>query len=991
MMKLFRRLAWCAAAAAALAPAAARAQIPADAHWRVVTTPHFRVHYTTGLEPLARRAGARAEEAYAEIAAVFVRPPRGGRVDLVVTDNVDFSNGFATPFPRNRVVVFAHPPVDDPSLAYYDDWMQLVITHELTHVFHLDYARGLPRLPRLVFGRTVLGFPNTNEPAWTKEGLAVYLESRLTRAGRIRGTMHEMALRTAILEGRFFPIDRASGDPASWPSGNTSYVYGSMFLDWLSRRYGDEKAREFVRRYGGQVIPFLNDLAAHRAYGIGFTHAWSEWRRELETRYRAQADSLRAMGLTEPEILTGEGRDTQFPRWSPDGRWIAYAVASGREEPSERVVDAERRVRVLASRTTASGSASWAADGRSLLTSMIDLRDPFRYYADLFRIDAEGGRRRLTHDLRVVDPDVARDGRIVAVRSAPGTTVPVVLDRADAAPRDLVPPSLDVQWAYPRWSPDGRRIALSRWREGGFYDVVILDETGRVVAQATDDRAVDSAPAWSPDGRWVLFSSDRTGIANLYAYDTQDGRVMQVTSVLTGAFQPDVSPDGRWIAFQYYRADGYHVARIPFDPATWRPAPPVRDEARAAGAQPDPARAVDGPSHRYWAARSVLPTSWQPTFYSSSDFGTALGVATYGSDVVERHLWGAAAQVFVDDGRFEGGVGYLFRGLGNPSLGVSVSQNWSDRGAFEVTGPDALPDTVELLEREREITGVATFTRPRFRSFTWLSVGANLRDRFREWSDPRLGTAIIDPPADVGAVATLGTSTARAYDFSVSTQDGVLAAATVEGRRFLRPLAGETQRRGYLRLAGRAQAYRSFAAWGFARHVLALRGVGGADFGSRTPFFTAGGVTGDAIAPPLSTGVGLGETRDLFVRGWAAGSQFGDRALAGTAEWRFPLLRVERGLGMVPVFANRFWGTAFVDAGTAWCAEQCDPDFAILFRRPDPLVSVGAELGGDFLFGFNAAYRLRAGIAVPVSNSVTTLGVRERQNPKVYFTFGQAF
>ncbi|MBV9110235.1 MAG: hypothetical protein JO306_12565, partial [Gemmatimonadetes bacterium] len=112
------------AAALVLAPAAARAQIPADAHWRVIDTPHFRVHYTPELEPLARRAGERAEEAYAEIAGVFVRPPRH-RVDLVVTDNVDFSNGFATPFPRNRVVVFAHPPVDDPSLAYYDDWMQL--------------------------------------------------------------------------------------------------------------------------------------------------------------------------------------------------------------------------------------------------------------------------------------------------------------------------------------------------------------------------------------------------------------------------------------------------------------------------------------------------------------------------------------------------------------------------------------------------------------------------------------------------------------------------------------------------------------------------------------------------------------------------------------------------------------------------------------------------------------------------------------------------
>src|SRR5688572_33037685 len=100
-----RTLAPLALAAALLAPAAAPARIPADARWSVIPTPHFRVHYTPGLEVLARRAGIRAEEAYAELTAALVSPP-AGRVDLVVSDNVDFSNGFAGPFPRNRIVIY---------------------------------------------------------------------------------------------------------------------------------------------------------------------------------------------------------------------------------------------------------------------------------------------------------------------------------------------------------------------------------------------------------------------------------------------------------------------------------------------------------------------------------------------------------------------------------------------------------------------------------------------------------------------------------------------------------------------------------------------------------------------------------------------------------------------------------------------------------------------------------------------------------------------
>jgi len=984
-----RSLALLALAAALLAPAAARAQIPPDARWRVIPTPHFRVHYTPGLEPLARRAGIRAEEAYAEITAALVHPP-SGRVDLVVTDNVDFANGFATPFPRNRVVIFAHPPVDEPTLAFYDDWVDLVITHELTHIFHLDYARGVARLPRRVLGRAPLSFPHTTTPDWTKEGLATYLESRLTRAGRVRGTFHEMVLRSAILEGRFFPLDRVSGDPTAWPGGNTRYVYGSMFLSWLSETHGERAAGEFVRRYGGQVIPFLNDRAAHEAYGISFSHAWGEWRAQLETRYRALADSLRRQGITEPEILTRDGYEAEFPRWSPDGTRLAYDVFTARGQREQRVREADGRERTLASRTTAA-AASWAADGRSLVTSMIDARDPYRDYSDLFRIDAAGGRERLTSGARILAPDLARDGRIAAIRSAPGTTVPVVIDAPGAAPRALAAASLDVHWSDPRWSPDGSRIAIARWRQGGFYDVVILDPAGGGVTQVTDDRAVDMTPAWSPDGRYLLFSSDRTGISNLYAWDTRGGGMMQVTNVLTGAFQPDVSPDGRWIAFQHYRSDGAHVARIPYDPAAWRPAPPVRASV-APAPQPEPARMTEAPSRPYHAWRSVLPAYWEPTIASSSVFGTALGVATSGNDVIERHLWGAYAQLYTRDARFEGGAGYLWRGLGNPTIGVSAFQDWDGLGTSTVNGPSG-PIENTLEERERSASLVATFARPRFRSYGWVSVGANVRDRVRAWSDPAhpVGTVLLDPPADVGGIVTLGASTLRSYPYSVSTQDGVVAAASVEGRRYLEALPSEEVKRGYSRVTGRAQAYRGFRGWGYARHVVAVRGVGAADFGSRTPLFTAGGVTGDAFASPLGTSFGLSNTRDVFVRGWDDDAQIGDRVMAGTLEWRFPLLLVQRGVGLVPVFLDRTWGTAFVDAGTAWCAEECGTELASYFPRADPMVSVGAEVGGNVLLGFNLGVQLRAGFAVPVTRASTLDGIGQRPNPRAYLTFGQSF
>jgi hypothetical protein len=112
---------------------------------------------------------------------------------------------------------------------------------------------------------------------------------------------------------------------------------------------------------------------------------------------------------------------------------------------------------------------------------------------------------------------------------------------------------------------------------------------------------------------------------------------------------------------------------------------------------------------------------------------------------------------------------------------------------------------------------------------------------------------------------------------------------------------------------------------------------------------------------------------------------------AGTLEWRFPLALVQRGVGLVPVYLDRAWGTAFVDAGTAWCAEQCDPQLASYFPSADPMVSVGAEIGGDFLFGFNLGMRLRAGVALPVRRATTLRALDDLPGPRAYFTFGQSF
>jgi hypothetical protein len=982
--------------AAAAAPL--RAQLPPDAPWRTFDTEHFRVHFTPELEPLARRAGGRAEAAYARLAETFVRPP-SGKVELVVTDHVDYANGYATPFPTNRVVIFAHPPSSEPTLSFYDDWLELVITHELTHTFHLDYAGGVWRPLRSVLGRSPVLFPSAITPGWVTEGLATYVESRLTRAGRVRGTMHDMVLRTAILEDGFFSIDRATGDPSTWPGGSTRYVYGSLFINHLAERYGPARVGEFVRAAGGSLVPYRLDHAARRAFGVPFTRAWREWEAGLRARYVPLAEGLRRAGLTEPEQLTEEGRLAGFPRWSPDGAALAYSAGTGREEAATRVIVPGGAERGRVPRTSL-GPAAWLPGADSLLLAQLDYVDPYRIHSRLYRAAPDGDPRRVPGTERVLEPDPAPDGRrAVAVRTGGGTTVPVVVDLATGAERALAEPSLDVHWSLPRWSPRGDRIAVSRWTRGGFYDVVVLDTAGAVVREVTRDRAVDATPAWSPDGRWVLFSSDRTGIANLYAYDPEADRLLQVTSVLTGAFMPDVSPDGRWIAFAHYRADGYHLARIPWDTATWRPAPPVRDAVAPAApalvtAAPVAPADTGGPVRRYSPWRSLRPAGWTPYAATSEALGIGVGALVQGEDVVGRHEYTAAALVYPQGGEVSAGAGYRYSGLGVPVLDVSAEQDWStifDRGTGLSVGDSIVMLPSAVLERDRRVAAALTFPRRRFRSYAWASVGGEWRDRDRLWDDEGaegLPFQLQDVPPELGATLAAGVSTVRTYELSISPEDGFLLSGTLEGHRYTRGFQAGDDPRGYVRAIGRGRAFRGFPVWGFARHALALRAAAGAEGGSRSPGFGVGGSSGAGSPLPSALEVDLGSTLTFPVRGYAESSQRGTRAFSATAEYRFPLALVERGAGVLPFSLDRLWGDVFADAGAAWCPGACEQGIAGASRSPDPLYSVGAELGADVTVGYYAGLTLRGGVAFPLRDG---LADRRAGVPEFYVRFGRSF
>ncbi|MDA1092330.1 MAG: hypothetical protein O3A25_03515 [Acidobacteria bacterium] len=985
--------------------ATASAQAP-DEDWRVFDTDHFRITYPPRLRALALRVASHAEQAHAGLVAQFDRGP-AATIDIVVTDHTDASNGFATAAPWNRITVFAPPPLAGFELGYFDDWIELVVTHELAHIFHLDRRGRLGTLTKAVLGRAPVRwpiFPNWALPDWVVEGLATYVESSLTDAGRVRGTFHDMALRTAVLEGALETLPQVSGATEVWPAGNRSYIYGSLFLDHLTRTYGRTRLAEFARAVDGQLVPFRIDAAARRSFGVSFTEAFADWTVALDTRYAGVVADVQQHGpVTRGESVATGGRWALYPAVAPDGGTVAFARSDGSSDAQIHLTSPNGDSSRTLTRANGLAHLDWTPDGQ-VVFAQIEFFGPYRSYKDLYVANPSTGNvRRVTRGARLDFPSVSPDGRhAVAVQHGDGQTRLVRVDLTTGAVVPIVEADEGVHWAYPAVSPDGRWIAVSRWESGAYYDLLILDPDGNTVEQVTEDRAIDLAPTWSPDGRRVLWASDRTGIANLFAVDIgPEGRattIRQVTNLLTGGAYPAVDPSATWIYFSAYHADGWHLERVPYAPGDWSAPAPTDGRFTATDRPPvtAPPPSLDAPERRYAPFPSLWPRFWLPTFgegetrLGTQVLGPRFGLSTGAIDIVERHAAGATLGYEPQGKRFSGGLGYSFAGLGMPILGFSAAQRHTSAGfALAADGETRGGRNLFLVSREQEVRGDLTLLRRRMRSTASVSVGASY-----VWERHQLLDHTLAPESDVSLQrptsglpqldATASYNNTRLHPFSISAEDGVRGVGRVRRRwdpgaapSLLGPLGGDS----WTDVSGDLRAYKSVGLPGFSNHVLAFRGSGGRAWGNGAdPFFySVGGTTGDAEA---ITGLTLlaGSARPFPVRGYPWGTRSGSTAWSTSVEYRMPLARVNRGAGNLPVYVDWVSGSVFVDAGNAWGGETAGT--GLTNPRGAPLVAMGGELIVNGLPLWTSSTLLRTGLAVPL---------RDGDGPTVYVRLGLPF
>jgi hypothetical protein len=201
---------------------------PPSLVYHTLRTPHFDITYHDPLGEQAQRLAAAAEHVNS-ILSRSLQFTSSARTQILLTDDEDDANGVAAVVPRNEIHLLAASPSDLSPLGDYDDWTTLLITHEYTHILHLDQIGGLAAVINAVLGKTVAF--NTLQPRWFIEGLATYEESAHTSGGRMRSSLYEMFLRMDALEANLPSLAQLSNDAERGPTATCATCTVGASLD----------------------------------------------------------------------------------------------------------------------------------------------------------------------------------------------------------------------------------------------------------------------------------------------------------------------------------------------------------------------------------------------------------------------------------------------------------------------------------------------------------------------------------------------------------------------------------------------------------------------------------------------------------------------------------------------------------------------------------------------------------------------------------------
>ncbi|MBN2414052.1 PD40 domain-containing protein [candidate division KSB1 bacterium] len=986
--------------------------------WQYLQSEHFDIYFTKGGKNVATFTAQVAEDSYRQLRKDF-RYDLVDRIKIIVYNshndfgqtNVDLnppeeSVGGFTEFFKNRVVI-----------PYEGEWEKFrhVIHHELTHAVMLQmiYGAGAQSI--------ITGMTQFQIPLWFIEGLAEY-ESR---GWDIES---DMFMRDATVSGYLPPID--------YLYAFLAYKGGQSVLEYIADRYGDEKIGELLGKI--KISKSLN-RGLKQSIGIDTEELTKRWQLYLKRKYWPDIENRK-----EPKeiakALTEHIKDKNFINTSPsisnrgdkivymsdkDDYFDIFLASTIDNKTIKKLVRGQRAGNLEELHWLRGPAFAWSPDDRRIVFSAKAGAEDALHIVNVKSSDIEN-TLKLKFD-GIYNPAWSPQGDDIAFTGIrDGQTDIYVYNLKNKNLRKLTNDIFSN--VEPSWSPDGKKIVFASDREN-YLDVVPegltpfiinykhfniyeINSDGTGIRKLVDSGFQERTPIYSPDGKYIAFSSDRSGVSNIYMKDLENGEEWPITNVLTGAFIPSWGRRAERMAFTSFYNAGYDIFILK-DPTGIKRDEVQVQETRFVQELKQKIEEQDSLKNTLFAkADSELKSDSNETKkYRNFIFDESFAEGNIETDDMEESVFLDSTE-YAKDGEFKV---YDYEIKFSPDLvygSVGYNQFFGTQGYTNITFSDVLGDhrfniaanlfgdfrnadyafTYLYLPNKLDIGGsvfhnayffwsnytgwvrdrnygLSLFLSNPFDRYRRISYGISIRGISREYMD--LPDDLTDLLIDAGIFSPRNrffvlnnltyTKDTTVWGYTGPTNGSRWAVGITYSPQIGKSGIDFTTVRGDWR-----QYYRVFKDYSFA-----LRGTAGFSAGIHPQKFFLGGLP-NWINYEYKGGIRVNRIEDIYfasfempLRGADYYELVGNRFLMTNIEFRFPLIRQLLMGFPLPLYFSNVGGSIFTDIGFAWDQNDYN-NFKELFDKPRSLFrssyafasyGMGVRLNvGFFLLRFDLAW-----------------------------------